>query len=168
MKPIGESEPGSMRRSRPKTFPSARSAELKRLRAARTPVTKPAGAFENNDPVLTAGWVRWAIKARQIRSRYFETDLFADPAWDMMLELLLAELVDRPLTVSDLCGAARVPMTTALRWQSTLVERGLFIRRLDPCDARRVYVELAPDTSRALRSFLADLQLGSRTAPSVK
>ncbi len=99
--------------------------------------------------------VRAAIRARRLRSRYFATDLFADPAWDMMLELLLAELMQLRIPVSALCDAAAVPATTALRWQKLMVERGLLVRKADPHDARRVFVELAPETSHALRCYFA-------------
>ena len=47
-----------------------------------------------------------------------------------MLDLLQAEL-SPPACVAVLCAASAVPATTALRWISTLVDRGLFIRRAD-------------------------------------
>jgi DNA-binding MarR family transcriptional regulator len=50
-----------------------------------------------------------------------------------------------------------VPPTTALRWLTTLVNRGLVVRRGDPRDARRVFVELAPDTSAALHRYFAEV-----------
>jgi len=56
-----------------------------------------------------------------------------------------------------LCIAAAVPATTALRWLKTLVSEGLFIRRADPHDGRRVFVELAPAASRALRRYFAEI-----------
>jgi DNA-binding MarR family transcriptional regulator len=38
-----------------------------------------------------------------------------------------------------------------------MVSQGLFIRRADPHDGRRVFVELAPDTSHALRRYFAEV-----------
>jgi DNA-binding MarR family transcriptional regulator len=38
-----------------------------------------------------------------------------------------------------------------------MVEGGLLMRRPDPVDLRRVYVELSPQTSAALRSYFAEL-----------
>jgi DNA-binding MarR family transcriptional regulator len=38
-----------------------------------------------------------------------------------------------------------------------MVEQGLFIRRADPHDGRRVFVELAPEASRALRNYFAEV-----------
>jgi DNA-binding MarR family transcriptional regulator len=71
--------------------------------------------------------------------------------------LLQAEIAQLRVPVSSLCIAASVPATTALRWLKTLVSQGLFVRRPDPHDGRRVYVELAPDASDALRRYFDEL-----------
>jgi len=73
----------------------------------------------------------------------------------MMLELFHAELSQRRVAVSSLCIAAAVPATTALRWLKLMTNKGLFVRRDDPFDGRRIYVELAPDASRTLRAYFA-------------
>jgi hypothetical protein len=105
--------------------------------------------------------VRAVIRARRLRARYFPEELFADPAWDMLLDLLQAELSHLRVPVSSLCIAAAVPATTALRWLKTMVQEKLFVRRADPHDGRRVFVELAPDTSYALRRYFAEVgQIG--------
>jgi DNA-binding MarR family transcriptional regulator len=38
-----------------------------------------------------------------------------------------------------------------------MVQQGIFVRRADPHDGRRVFVELAPDTSAALRRYFAEI-----------
>jgi DNA-binding MarR family transcriptional regulator len=120
---------------------------------AQTPDRATVGAA----PPLTADTVRNVIRARRLRMRYFSQELFADPAWDMLLDLLQAEIAQLRVPVSSLCIAAAVPATTALRWLKTLVAQGLFIRRADPHDGRRVFVELAPEASHALRRYFADV-----------
>ena len=92
-----------------------------------------------------------------MRSRFFADDLFADPAWDMLLDLLQAEIAQLRVPVSSLCIAAAVPATTALRWLKTMTDKGMFVRRADPHDGRRVFVELAPDASVALRRYFAQV-----------
>lgn len=106
---------------------------------------------------VTADRVMHVIRARRLRSEFFPDDLFADPAWDMMLELFHAELLQRRVSVSSLCIAASVPATTALRWLTAMVDRGLFIRHSDPHDGRRVFVELAPKMSDALKSYFVEI-----------
>jgi DNA-binding MarR family transcriptional regulator len=108
-------------------------------------------------PPLSVEIVRSVIRARRLRARYFHEELFADPAWDMLLDLLQAEIAQLRVPVSSLCIAAAVPATTALRWLKTMVSQGLFHRRADPHDGRRVFVELAPEASQALRRYFAEV-----------
>lgn len=108
-------------------------------------------------PEVSIDTVRTVIRARRLRGRYFPEDLFADPAWDMLLDLLQAELAQLRVPVSSLCIAAAVPATTALRWLKSMTEQGLFVRRADPHDARRVFVELAPQTSASMRRYFGDV-----------
>ena len=114
------------------------------------------GPHGEDVPGVSAKSVLAAIKARRLRARYFSEELFADPAWDMMLHLFHAELTFRPVTVTRLSLASAVPNTTAIRWINTLVEKGLMNRRADPLDGRRVFVELTPGASNALRSYFAE------------
>jgi hypothetical protein len=108
-------------------------------------------------PDVSANTVRSIIRARRLRGRFFPEELFADPAWDMLLDLLQAEIAHLRVPVSSLCIAAAVPATTALRWLKTMVANGLFIRRADPHDGRRVFVELSPEASRALHRYFAEV-----------
>ena len=112
---------------------------------------------QGDAPAVSADTVRAVIRARRLRSRFFADDLFADPAWDMLLDLLQAEIAQLRVPVSSLCIAAAVPATTALRWLKTMTDKGMFVRRADPHDGRRVFVELAPDASVALRRYFAQV-----------
>lgn len=108
-------------------------------------------------PPLNVDVFRSVIRARRLRSRFFDEELFADPAWDMLLDLLQAELAQHRVPVSSLCIAAAVPATTALRWIKSMTDAGLFVRRADPHDGRRVFVELSPGASTALRAYFGEL-----------
>ncbi|MEO8548121.1 MAG: MarR family transcriptional regulator, partial [Sphingomicrobium sp.] len=94
------------------------------------PIEQPAAV--GDVPQVSAETLRSVIRARRLRSRYFEEDMFADPAWDMLLDLLQAELAQLRVPVSSLCIAAAVPATTALRWLKTMTQQGMFVRRADP------------------------------------
>ena len=107
-------------------------------------------------PQVDGEKVRAVIRARRLRSRYFSEDIFADPAWDMLLDLLQAEIAQHRVPVSSLCIAAAVPATTALRWIRTMTEADLFRRRADPHDGRRIFVELSPSASKAMRQYFAE------------
>ena len=105
----------------------------------------------------TARAVNWIIRARRDRARYVSTELFSDPAWDILLDLLRAELAQQRVAVSSLCIASGVPQTTALRYLQTMVQRGMIIRRADPRDGRRVFVELSSELRKSLRRYIAEL-----------
>ena len=111
------------------------------------------GATTEPVPRVTSERVLATIKARRLRARFFSENLFADPAWDILLDLLQAEVLQVRVSVSSLCGAAAVPATTALRWIKTLTDRGLIVRRADPFDGRRVFVELSPNASDAMHRY---------------
>ncbi|WP_106639923.1 winged helix DNA-binding protein [Allosphingosinicella vermicomposti] len=113
------------------------------------------GAAEDN---VSAQQVRNIIRARRLRDQYFGADLFADPAWDMLLDLMAARLEQQRVAVSSLCIAASVPATTALRWIKALTEQGLFVRSADPQDGRRVYIELSETAAAALAAYLRAAQ----------
>jgi len=133
---------------------AATLARLSTEPIASAPVIEPAN---REAPEVPADVVRSIIRARRLRGRYFSEEIFADPAWDMLLDLLQAEISQLRVPVSSLCIAAAVPATTALRWLKTLVSQGVFVRRADPHDGRRVFVELAPETSRAMRRYFAEV-----------
>ena len=72
-------------------------------------------AVQGEIPPLPGDMERKVIRTRRLRANYFSEELFADPAWDMMLDLLQAEIAQLRVLVSSLCIAAAVPATTALR-----------------------------------------------------
>ncbi len=101
--------------------------------------------------------VRRMLRQRRMREQYFPADLFADPAWDMLLDLYAARLERQPVSVSSLCIAAAVPATTALRWIKTMTDAGLFLREDDPHDGRRIFIALAEGASDALGRYFEAL-----------
>lgn len=134
------------------------AASLARLSSGPAqPARVPEPASDEDVPAVSVETVRSVIRARRLRARYFSEELFADPAWDMLLDLLQAELAQLRVPVSSLCIAAAVPATTALRWLKTMTEKGLFVRRADPHDGRRIFVELAPHASVAMRRYFAEV-----------
>jgi hypothetical protein len=133
------------------------ASTLSRLSSGPQLMSRPVETQRWDSPEVPAETLRTVIRARRLRSRFFPEELFADPAWDMLLDLLQAEIAQLRVPVSSLCIAAAVPATTALRWLKTMTEQGLFLRRADPHDGRRVFVELAPSASQALRRYFAEV-----------
>lgn len=101
-----------------------------------------------------AKFARSIINARALRRELFDGNLFADPAWDMLLELYALTCEGRRISVSKLSFAAGVPATTALRWIDKLEAEGLVIRFEDPLDARRIWISLSDLGYSAMESFV--------------
>lgn len=76
--------------------------------------------------------------------------IFADPAWDLLLELYEAALRGKKLSASALGIEAGIPQSTALRWLALLEKMGLMRRTQDVFDKRRQWVTL---TTRAMKGF---------------
>lgn len=97
------------------------------------------------------------IRQRRLRDRYFEPELFADPAWDILLDLTAARAEHRRVSVTSLCIAAAVPATTALRWITQMTEMGLLKREQDPEDRRRAFIVLADPVADAMARYFDEL-----------
>ncbi|MCW2336345.1 DNA-binding MarR family transcriptional regulator/ActR/RegA family two-component response regulator [Sphingobium sp. B2D3A] len=119
--------------------PQAAALPAQPAMAERSPIESRASAAE----------IRTLIRARRLRDEFLPADLFADPAWDMLLDLLAARLAGQRVSVSSLCIAAAVPPTTALRWMTQLTERKILVRLADPTDGRRVFIDLTDETAEA-------------------
>lgn len=132
----------------------------------------PANAWHHKDddyvragqhcaPALpAAGLVRDLIRQRQARARFFDAALFADPAWDILLDLAAAKAERAQVCVTSLCIAANVPATTALRWISQMVEAGLLMRIPDPHDKRRAHIALSDTAADSMAMYFSAIGLG--------
>jgi hypothetical protein len=110
-----------------------------------------------SDPSEDAMLLRAARQIASIRTRrsqHFRGELFAEPAWDMLIDLFIAHLEGRQIYVSSLCIAAGVPATTALRYIQDLERHGEIISTPDAEDGRRRWLWLSESTAAAMRALL--------------
>ena len=101
--------------------------------------------------------VRRIIRQRQLRTRFFDGDLFGDPAWDILLDLTAARAEHARVSVTSLCIASGVPPTTALRWIGMMTEAGLLQRVEDDTDRRRAFVALTDKAADAMARYFVEL-----------
>lgn len=101
------------------------------------------------------------IRRRKTRAKFFPDLKLADPAWDMLLDLKLAQYSGWEVSVSSLCIAACVPPTTALRWIRVMVQDGYFQRKEDFLDRRRAFISLGEKGEELMDGYLAALQKGN-------
>lgn len=111
--------------------------------------------------------VRQIIARRQARAKFFDSELFADPAWDMLLDLTAAQGERTSVSVTSLCIAAMVPATTALRWVKQLVDCGVFQRKSDPSDKRRAFIALSDQSQEAMARYFQLVQARELEVASV-
>ncbi len=107
--------------------------------------------------------VRKIIRQRQLRARFFDGDLFADPAWDMLLDLAASRAEHKRVSVTSLCIASGVPPTTALRWIAQMTNAGLLCRAEDESDRRRAFITLSEKAIDAVANYFAEF--GTVAAP---
>lgn len=113
------------------------------------------------DQPVTEKDIRVMLKLRRNRDQFFDGELFADPAWDILLELYAARLGQQRVSVGSLCLGAAVPGTTALRWISMLEGKGLIERRADPMDGRRFYLSLSGTGLDAMAGYFRTVPVGT-------
>ena len=99
--------------------------------------------------------VQAVLRLRRLRGQHFVSTLFADSAWDILLDLMGARLGRRSVSASSLCIAAAVPATTALRGIAHITEQQLLVRRPDPRDGRRVFIALSEQAAMVMHNYLA-------------
>lgn len=140
-------------------FPNDEQQLLRRdLPRACRPGSTKAGIFSDArigapKGAIDSSFVRWVINARAVRRRFFDSTLFADPAWDMLLELYALECAGHRISVSKLSVAAGVPCTTTLRWIEKLESESLVVRSADPLDGRRVWIGLSHLGLETMRAY---------------
>jgi DNA-binding MarR family transcriptional regulator len=86
----------------------------------------------SQSPVTTEDHIRSILIVRRARDETFGAHLFAEPAWDVLLELYAATLGGRPMKLRDIALAISVPASTTARWIAALAERGLIASHADP------------------------------------
>ena len=103
--------------------------------------------------------VKATMAVRELRGLYFNRNLFADPAWDLLLELYQAHLEQRRLSVSALLKAGGQPATTNLRWLAKLERDALAERVNDKLDARRIWVSLSPKGADVMKRYFDEVAI---------
>lgn len=136
---------------------SSMEAIVAKVRQIADSVPNVPSPAKNSISALDAA--RRIIALRRKRNRAFQVhsldDIFGEPAWDMMLDLFIAERTGSRISVSSLCIGSNVAPTTALRHIRTMVERGVFMRTPDPSDNRRIWVSLSSWAIDEIEQILA-------------
>lgn len=124
-----------------------------------------ASMGQGQDSAALAAYIRDILRKESKRREIGGGELFGDPAWEMLLDLLLAKIEGRLVAVSSACIASGAPMSTALRLVRRLVAEDVLCRLPDKHDRRRHFLAINPKLEQPLVNYLSE-QLAAAKARS--
>lgn len=124
--------------------------------SARARPADEAWANVNRELILTKTIELY--KERRRRIKHFPSDLFGEPAWDILLDLFSARLQNKQISVTSACLASSVPNTTGLRWLSELEELGFIERINSEADRRVSWVKLTDSANTSMLEYLNSIE----------
>lgn len=133
------------------------------LPASEFPRSSPAAEIESSTedsaelPFVADDVVNDVFEEWQQRAAYFPTDLLSEPAWGILLELLLAETQGRRCSLARVRKVSAVPPTTADRWVKALEREGFINRHVDARQDGDEVVGLSLKGSAILRRYFVDV-----------
>lgn len=107
-------------------------------------------------PLDVVGAARSILAGRRRRHRFIPAELLGEPAWDMLLDLLVSQAEGRDVSIKHACIASGVPNTTAKRCLDALTARGMVDHNPDPDDRRRTLLVLTPSGDAKVRAAILD------------
>lgn len=96
------------------------------------------------------------IAMRRNRDRIFGPDLFGEPAWDILLNLMVARFDERGMAVRDLAEAIGHPESTTIRFIDAMAADRLLERDNQPTDPRNAVVRLTDRAASAMLAFFRE------------
>lgn len=102
-------------------------------------------------------WIIKFIQAWQARTFYLPREIFVDPAWNMLLELYLAQLKNKRMSSETLYSLSGTSGSAAVRWLKVLESQRLIICMAEPENTDREFVELSSNGEFALRSYFCNI-----------
>lgn len=119
----------------------------------------PGSASSDGPPDLVAR-ARGIIASRKARRKHFPSDLFHEPAWEMLMALFIIYEGDHTMNVKQLVSCSDAPATTSQRWIDHLHKSGLIDRVTDTIDRRRIDISLSERGYDAMANYLKDVTIG--------
>lgn len=109
-----------------------------------------------NDP-LDIATVKQMVAARNLRTEYFDADVFSHSPWDALVFLYEAEVDGRAVNASQLYRLGR-GSATVVRWIEKLIAADLITKTDDPVDGRKVYVSLTKKGRSSMMNYIGALR----------
>ncbi|HEV7658582.1 MAG TPA: hypothetical protein VGO55_01930 [Allosphingosinicella sp.] len=104
-------------------------------------------------PGMDAKAVRSILAARRLRDECFRPPV-GDVGWALLLDAFAARLEGRGVVMTAIGAPAGVPRSTAHRWATHLLGRGLLVRLPHEGDQRAAPVGLSAAAAESVRAYL--------------
>ena len=102
------------------------------------------------------GRARELLELAERRQALFPGQGLPDPAWHLMLELLVQHYENKQYTLEGICEASKIPFETCLRYINHLTNLGVIIRDDSQLDPLAGCVALSSDAHQNLLELLGD------------
>ncbi len=86
---------------------------------------------------------------------HLPSEVLAEPAWDILLELYAFELGGRAASQTEISDRIDAPSTTCLRWMKVLEAAELIVRAVNPDDPLSVGVRMSPKGLDAMEAYFS-------------
>jgi DNA-binding MarR family transcriptional regulator len=103
---------------------------------------------------LTEDHILSVLIARRGREAVLGSNLFSEPAWDLLLELYAAKLGSRSMSLAELAKAIETPHSTTTRWIAVLDGRGLVASERDSAEPQKLWISLTDEGALKMKSLI--------------
>lgn len=114
------------------------------------------GKAGQDTPASPAAAARKLVRFAAARAEALDGDLFANPAWSIMLDLFISGELNRRTSVEQAGKAAGLSEASAARWFTVLSKRGMVELYESPDGDGRRLIRLTETSRTKLRDFLTD------------
>jgi DNA-binding MarR family transcriptional regulator len=98
------------------------------------------------------------FEARRRREAFFDSEMFGEPAWDILLKLYALDAIGRAWRpAKEVLSYAGATPTTATRWLGTLVEAGLIERDKTDLDRRLALYRITESGLSLMHKYLGEI-----------
>lgn len=95
------------------------------------------------------------FRERRFRTEYFsDSDVFGEPAWDILLHLFQGHAYGRSIKIESIALATGLPATASLRWLEVLEKKGLVFAYREENEIGQIYVRLSSKGLQDMTRYL--------------
>lgn len=95
-------------------------------------------------------------KIRILKNDIFGSDLFSDPAWDILLDLFVYDDNGMGIPLTSVGIDQKIPISTLSRYVDRMALQGFIIKTEDTVDKRRILLAISPTYRKELENIFSD------------